>query len=341
MTHAHCLAYGELLLRLTPSVHGELLEQSDHLKMAFAGAEANIICDLSRLGHDCAFLSAFPQNPLGRKALSFLNSYGVNTNPVSWSAGRMGTYYIEHGQSIRGTKVVYDRKHSSVSQTAISAKEWERLLKHQDYFILTGITPALSKVCRDNISAALEVAQKLPVQVVLDFNYRRSLWSPQDARASLEQYLPKVDLLFANIGAVQDIFGLQTKPWNTQKGLEEASQQALLFLDDLHDFAHISLTMRLQHNASENRLSALTKTGDQVQWAPWIDTTIIDRLGGGDAFVAAYLHGLTRQWPIAQTLAFAVAAFAYTQTIIGDINLASEEELLSIAAGNTFGFAKR
>ena len=240
MNYANFLGYGELLLRLSPSIHGELLEQSSHLQMAFAGAEANILCDLSRLGHDTAFLSAFPQNPLGRKAAAFMNSYGVNTSPTSWSDGRMGSYYIEHGRSIRGTSVTYDRQHSTFSQTVVDASYWERALVTRNCLILSGISPALSEICLDNMLTGIEVAQEMEVPIVLDMNYRRSLWTTEAARAFFLKVLPHINILFANIGAIHDIFGLEVEDWESLEGISNASHEAIQFVEALGSFQYIA-----------------------------------------------------------------------------------------------------
>ena len=42
--------FGELLLRLSPQGHEDLIVQSDALEMSFAGAESNILADLSHWG---------------------------------------------------------------------------------------------------------------------------------------------------------------------------------------------------------------------------------------------------------------------------------------------------
>ena len=83
--------FGELLLRLTPKVHEDLIVQADTFEMGFAGAEANILADLSHWGHATQFISAFPENPIGKKALMFLNKNGVDTQNISMDKGRMGT----------------------------------------------------------------------------------------------------------------------------------------------------------------------------------------------------------------------------------------------------------
>ena len=335
------IGYGEVLLRLSPSGHGDLIEQTATLNMDFAGAEANIIADLAILGHTTAFISALPNNPVGRAANQFLQKFGTQTAPIVWDAGRVGTYYIEHGTAIRGTRVTYDRANSSVATTILSEETWAAIFSQATYFILTGITPALSQVCRDNIQRALTVAKANKVKVVFDLNYRRTLWSQQAARASFEEILPYVDILIANRGAAFDVFDIQTVPSKDYASLERATLQAATDLSNLGNFEHIAMTIRLQNNADDNILGGMIQSNNRQHFSQPIPTKIIDRLGGGDAFTAALLHGLIKNWSAEKNVNFATAAFATTQTLKGDINYCTEEELLSIASGNLQGYVKR
>lgn len=335
------LGYGELLLRLTPAEHGSLIEQSGAMQMGFAGAEANIIADLSLLGHNTQFITALPQNPIGRKANFFLQNFGINTHPIIWDKGRVGAYYIEHGSSIRGTRVTYDRANSSICNTVISDKTWSTIFKNVNHFILTGITPALSKICRDNINTALSLAKEMNVKVVFDLNYRRTLWSTKEARQSFESILPFVDILIANTGSAFDVFGIKTNLVKDYASLEMATQQAAAALSNLGQFEWMGMTLRLQKNASDNVLGGMLKRGKDYHFSEPLSIEVVDRLGGGDAFSAAMLHGIIKDWSGKEIVNFATAAFAATQTLQGDINYLTEEELQSIAAGNVKGYVKR
>ena len=158
--------FGELLLRLSPQGHEDLIVQSDALEMSFAGAEANMLADLSHWGHPTQFITALPDNPLGKKAIMFLQQNGVGTKNIRVDKGRMGTYFIEHGTAIRGTQVTYDRKNSSITLWDLSEKEWKDFLKNTSYFVVTGITPALSASCQKSLLKGLEIAQRLDCKVV-------------------------------------------------------------------------------------------------------------------------------------------------------------------------------
>ena len=335
------IGYGELLLRLSPTGHGDLIEQSTSLNMDFAGAEANIIADLALLGHPTGFVSALPTNPVGRAANQFLQKFRIDTNNMLWDDGRVGAYYIEHGVAIRGTRVTYDRANSTMANTEISSAIWTTILSQASYFILTGITPALSKIARDNIQRALIAAKAHGVKVVFDLNYRRTLWTKEEARISFENILPYVNILIANIGAAFDVFDIQTVKVEDYKSMKLATQQTATALGEIGNFDCIAMTMRLQNNAEDNGLGGMIQIGKNQFFSQSIPTRIIDRLGGGDAFAAGIVHGLINCWPLDKMINFATAAFATTQTIKGDINYATEEELLSIAAGNLQGYVKR
>ncbi|WP_020533156.1 sugar kinase [Flexithrix dorotheae] len=335
------LGYGELMLRLSPQGHGNLIEQSDALHMSFAGAEANIIADLALLGHHTLFFTTFPGNPIGRKANQFLNSFGVNTDLISWKEGRLGTYYIEHGSSIRATRVTYDRENSLFSNTKISHKEWENALSAVEVLILTGITPALSEICMLNVKTALKVCKGRSIKVLFDLNFRRTLWKNDKAKQFFESILPDVAILCGNVGSAFDIFNIRTSEIEDYKSLEQATRQAADELGNYGEFEYIAMTMRLQENASKNRLGGFIKKEEKYAFSHAISIKIIDRLGGGDAFAAAVLHGILKKWELDKIVNFSAAAFAATQTIQGDINFLTEEEILSLANGNTRGFVKR
>ena len=335
------VGYGEVLLRLTPIEHGSLVEQSEALKMGFAGAEANIIADLALLGHPTSFVTTFPDNPIGRKANQFLQSFSVNTDDILWNKGRLGSYYIEHGSSIRGSRVTYDRADSLITKERISSNYWETIFTDANYFILTGITPALSQICIDNIQTALFAAKKLNVKVVFDLNFRRTLWSAEEAKIAFNQILPFVDILIGNIGSAFDVFGIQIPVITDYESLKNATIKATEALTSLGNFESIAMTMRLQQNANDNILGGMIFKNNEYFFSNQIPTLIVDRLGGGDAFVAAILHGIIKNWPLEKIINFANAAFACTQTINGDVNYFTENELLTIASGSISGHVQR
>ncbi|MDX1328748.1 MAG: sugar kinase, partial [Arenibacter sp.] len=69
---------------------------------------------------------------------------------------------------------------------------------------------------------------------------------------------------------------------------------------------------------------------------------VIDRVGSGDAFMGGLIYSLIKN-PQEKQLAieFATAACCLKHTIVGDFNLASLEEITTLAGGNTSGIVSR
>jgi 2-dehydro-3-deoxygluconokinase len=65
---------------------------------------------------------------------------------------------------------------------------------------------------------------------------------------------------------------------------------------------------------------------------------IIDRIGAGDAFMAGIIYGMI-QWPddSQAALEFATAASCLKHSIVGDINLATVEEIKALMNGASGG----
>ena len=68
---------------------------------------------------------------------------------------------------------------------------------------------------------------------------------------------------------------------------------------------------------------------------------LVDRVGGGDSFAAGLIHGLLTKTDAEAALNFAVAASALKQTIPGDLNLTSADEVEKLAAGSGSGHVER
>ena len=335
------VAYGEILLRLTPSTHGDLIDQSSSLNISFAGAESNILSNLSNLGHNATMISSLPNNSLGKSAIRFLRSFGLNTDFIEINQGRIGTFFIEHGLSSRGSQVIYDRIDSCFSKTKINESVWSTIFNNSKYFVITGVTPALSKNCQNNMLNAIKIAKSNNVKIVFDLNFRRNLWKPNEALEFISKIINDVDVLIGNIGSVSDIFGFKDNKVNSFSDLEKITYDASEFISDKYSFDLIAMTIRNQINATQNQLGGLIKIEDEYLYGKSYEMQIIDRLGGGDAFVSGILHGLLNNQKPQEIINFSNACFAITQTINGDINYFEERDIMEFSSDNYFGHIKR
>ncbi len=330
--------FGEIMLRLVPAGNSDRIQNSHLFSAGYAGSESNVATSLACLGNKVRFISKVPSNPLGEAALQSLNQFKVDTHYVLKEGSRLGTYFIELGSSIRPSRVIYDRAGSAISEIGPGEFDWMALLKDQKWFHVSGITPALSKQCALETITAVKTARQLGVAVSFDLNFRRSLWNDTTrARAIFDSILEHTDLVFGNIGVLKDVYDMEfsgtTVLDKTLNALERVKK----------DFGldKVAFTVRDHHSASSNHVSGAFLTTDTAVFSPTYEVAITDRFGTGDAFAAAILHAMGKGWKDQNAINFAAAAFALKHTIVGDIHTSTEEEINSIAEGNTSGHVIR
>ena len=250
----------------------------------------------------------------------------------------MGTYFIELGSSIRPSRVVYDRADSAISSIKKGEFDWEHILINQKWLHVSGITPALSKQCSEECVLAVKTAQKMGIKVSFDLNYRRSLWeNSEKAKTIFDRILEHADLVFGNIGVLKDVYGLVFNGNNPADKTLDALRKAR----HLFGVKQLAFTVRDHSSASANRLCGACISDNDPILSNTYDIEITDRFGTGDAFAAAFLHGLGNGWHQQKSIDFATAAFALKHTMIGDIHTSSEQEINSIVEGNISGHVIR
>ena len=105
----------------------------------------------------------------------------------------------------------------------------------------------------------------------------------------------------------------------------------------------IAITLRGSFSASHNSWSAVLWQDEELYLGPNFDIThIVDRVGGGDSFMAGLIYGLTTyQEDMQKAINFAVAASALKHTIMGDFNLVSVAEVEKLMGGDASGRVSR
>lgn len=332
------VTFGEIMLRLTPSQIGDKILIADEFSVGYAGSESNVATSLACLGNKVSFISKVPNNPLGNAALLGLNKYKVDTDMVLLGGNRIGTYFIELGASIRPSRVVYDREMSAISDIQIGEFDWETILKNKEWLHLSGITPALSQQCAEETILAAKTAKEMGVKVSFDLNFRRSLWpNGEKAKAIFNKIIEYSDLIFGNLGVLNDVYGLTF----TGENLLEQTKNAIKTVSTLFGEKQLAFTIREHSSASENKLQGIVLSNGKISVSKPYNIQIKDRFGTGDAFAAAYLHGISKTWESNKCIEFATSAFALKHTLKGDLHTSTEDEILSIMNGNISGHVIR
>ncbi len=336
------VTFGELMLRLSPPA-GNRLGQSKTLDVHFGGAEANAAVALANFGMDSRFVTALSNNDIGVSALSVLRKYGVDTRFIHRSEHRMGVYYLEHGSGPRPSKVIYDRSFSSFSHLKPGDIDWQRVFENADWFHWTGITPALSGSLAELLQEGLDAAKKLGIKVSADLNYRKKLWSQEEARSCLTPLMRYVDVLIGNEEDPIQVFGLIPEDSYVEKGhinVEGYKDLAKSLVSEF-GFEKVAITLRESVSASENFWSAVLFDGDKFYQGPRHHVWIVDRVGTGDAFAGGLIYSLLKGKTEKDALAFGIAAACLKHSVMGDFSLASVEEVEAFAEGQTTGRVQR
>ena len=338
------VCFGEIMLRLSPPGF-ERLFQSPILQATFGGGEANVAVSLAQFGFDSAYVTRLPANPVGDAALKVLRAEGVNVEHVVRGGDRLGIYFAETGASQRPSTVIYDRSHSAIAELQPGSVPWHDVFEGASWFHCTGITPALSSSAADCTREAIQAAKRAGVRVSVDLNYRRKLWSEREARETMRPLMSLVDVVIANEEDLQAVLGIEVAQVDVTSGelnvdrYREAAERVV----QEFDVKQVAVTLRESLSASDNAWSGvmLDATTRRFHQSQRYVVRLVDRIGGGDSFAAGLIFGLATGRDSDASLRFAVAASALKQTIPGDFNHVTVNEVERLAAGDASGRVQR
>ena len=332
---------GEIMLRLSPPDKLRF-QQATSFDVIYGGGEANVAVSLANYGMEASFLTKLPDNPIGQCAVNHLRNYGVNTDNIVRGGDRVGIYYLEHGASMRPSKVVYDRAHSAIAEASIEDFDFDAVFEGVDWFHFSGITPALGGQAAKVTEEALKAAKRHGVTVSVDLNYRKKLWTPDEAKAVMTNLMQYVDVCIGNEEDAEKVLGF--KPGNTDvtSGSLELDGYKSIFkqMQAQFGFKYVVTTLRESFSASDNGWSALIYNGEEFYQSKHYDIRIVDRVGGGDSFAGGLIYGLL-SGDFKHALEFAVGASALKHTIFGDANLVTVDEVETLIQGDGSGRVER
>jgi 2-dehydro-3-deoxygluconokinase len=339
------VSFGEIMLRLSPPSH-QRFAQASSLDVVYGGGEANVAVALAQLGHDSVYVTRLPAHEWGQAVAMHLRKYGVDTRHTVFGGEKLGLYFLENGAANRASKVIYDRANSAFSEIRPGMIDWEAILAGATWFHWCGITPAVSEGAAHVCLEAIQTANRLGITVSTDLNYRANLWKYGKKPVEvMPQLVEGCDLMLAGEDVAEIMLGLQA---GTMQGSETPSPEKVAeFCQKLQQAyprcRRVAVTLRQSVNASHNAVSAMLYAGERLYQAPTHDIThIVDRIGAGDAFMGALIHGLlTFQDDPQQALDFATAAYAYKHTIPGDALVASAEEIARLMRQENAGRVAR
>ena len=340
------VTFGEIMLRLaTPRF--ERFSQITHFEATYGGGEANVAVSLANFGLKVDYVTRLPENDLGRACLMNLRKYNVGTGKILFGGDRLGIYYLETGAVARGSKVIYDRADSAIATIKPGMIDWNSVFEGVSWVHWTGITPAISEgaalVCKE----AIDAAGSKGITVSTDLNYRKNLWKwGKKASEVMPELVAGCDIILGNEEDAEKVFGIHPKGVDVTSGIVEADAYESVCRQLKERFPKakkVIITLRGSINANHNTWNGVLFDGNTLFKSPVYDIThIVDRVGGGDSFMAGLIYGLlTFEGDNQRALDFAVAASCLKHTIHGDFNLVTVKEVEALMGGDSSGRVSR
>ena len=339
---AKIVTFGELMIRLEPYNY-ERFTQASTLAFKLGGAEANVAVSLANYGQDAVFVTKLPAHAIGQAVVNSLRRYGVDTSMIVRGGDRVGVYYTEKGASQRPSVCIYDRARSAIAEAQPGDFDWDRIFDGASWFHFTGITPALGPGLVELCRQACRAAKAKGVKISCDLNYRAKLWTRAEARAAMTELCQYVDLCIANEEDAKDVFGIEAEKTDVTAGElnKEGYRSGARQLMEKFGFEKVAITLRESKSAFDNDWSAMLYDGENYYFSKLYHLHIVDRLGGGDSFGGGLIYALLDGYDAQSAVEFAVAASALKQSVDGDYNMVTVQEVQKLAGGDGSGRVQR
>jgi len=319
--------------------------QSPTLGATFGGGEANVAVSLAHFGLDSWYVTRLPAHAIGDAAVRALRAEGVRTDAIVRGGERVGLYFAEAGASQRASTVIYDRAHSAVSEMSPGDADWRAVMTGAAWLHVTGITPALGDRAAASTRAAIDAARAAGARVSIDLNFRKKLWSEKQAQAAMQPLTTGVDVVIANEEDLQAVLGVHVAGADVRSGHLDLTAYRAAAEQVSRDFGVglVAVTLRESVSASDNGWSGVLWDNQArlFHHSQHYDVRLVDRIGGGDSFAAGLIYALVSGRTPDRALRFAVAASALKQTIPGDFNRVSVDEVDRLAGGDASGRVQR
>jgi 2-dehydro-3-deoxygluconokinase len=268
---------GECLASFLATAPGPLAEAVD-FERHIAGAEANVAVGLARLGHSVSYVGRVGSDGFGTAILRKLRGEGVDVGALTIDPDAPTGVMFRERRTLGPIDVVYHRAGSAGSRLEaadIDRAAAEGVFDGARWLHLTGITPAISTSARAAATKARDTARDAGLQVSLDINLRRRLWTDERAAPVLRDLAAGVDVVFGSLDELAVLAGADLATDPAALAASVASLGPSVVVAKLG----IDGALGLEAGRTAVRVPALPVT------------TIVDPVGAGDAFCAGFIAG--------------------------------------------------
>ena len=336
------------MLRLSPP--GFLrFSQTNSFDVNYGGGESNVAVSLANYGIPVEFVTRLPESELGQCAIMEMRKRGVGTSHISFGGDRLGVYFLETGAVNRGSNVLYDRANSALAEIKSGMIDWDKVFDGVSWFHWTGITPAISKSAAIVCLEAVKIASDRGITISTDLNYRSKLWQYEGNRQEIMTELTSYcDIIFGNEEDTEMHFDIKPEGIDVTTQGHQVKPEVFLsvckqMMKKFPRAKKIIISLRGSISASHNTWAGILYDGKNMYESKQYQiTNIVDRVGGGDSFMAGLIYALLNYPNEDQrALDFSVAASCLKHTIKGDVNLVTVQEIEKLMGGDVSGRVNR
>jgi 2-dehydro-3-deoxygluconokinase len=306
--------FGELLLRMSPVLEGNWLQQSA-MPVYLGGAELNVASALAGWQLPVSYGTALPDNYLSKEIILELQRRKIDVSAIFSFGKRTGIYYLPQGRDLKNAAVIYDREDSSFASLKPGMIPWDKIFEEVSWFHFSAISPGLNEntasVCRE----ALEAASSKRIFISVDLNHRSKLWQyGKPAPQIMPDLVKHCDLVMGNIWSANSLLDIPLDGSIHDKGkktdyLDHATRTSTCILEKFPKCRTVANTFRFDlDQGGVLYYASLLMENRAYHSEDFIAESIKDKVGTGDCFMAGLIYGLNHQFSAQDLVNFATAA---------------------------------
>ncbi|WP_028120797.1 PfkB family carbohydrate kinase [Epilithonimonas tenax] len=299
------LCFGELLLHFAPDSDGNWLNEQS-MKIFIGGAEYNVASALAQWKNPVKLLTALPENFIGNQLESQLKNKEIEILAEK-NNGRIGTFYLSSDGDMQNASVVYDRFPSVFTESDFSTFSFDEIFSEVKWLHISTITPALSENAYQKCLDLMKEAACRNITVSLDLNYRSALWHGRNPSDRIKNLMPFVNVLMGNIWSIQQFLDIPIDyelngNFDDKNLLKQAKKSALEIQKQFPKVGLVANTFRFTSGEEVNYFATLFAEDELLVSEKYHSHKIEERVGSGDSFMAALIHGALKSNPAQQIL---------------------------------------
>lgn len=291
------ITIGDAMITFNPSTTGPM-RFVPTFERKVGGAELNLAIGCARLGLNTGWISRLGNDEFGKYIFNFVRGEGIDVSEVKLVDGYPTSLNFKEILEDGSGKTFYYRTNSPTTMLTEDSIV-ESYIANTKIVHITGVFIAIDKEKNLGvIQQAIAYAKKHGTLISFDPNIRLKLWTKEEAKATLEQILPHVDILLT--------------------GVEEA--ELLLGVSEPSEIIEASKKLGISYIAIKQGEDGAVgyHNGETIEAPPVKAKKVVDTVGAGDGFDAGFLYGVLQKWPLEKTLQFANTIGSMVVSVSGD-----------------------